>query len=74
MNDSPKINEPGYEEMENMSIMDRVRLSQDIEGAELKRKILSGKETMEGMQKVIRVMDRKIADLQKADCRGGSRN
>lgn len=62
----PKINEPGYEEMENMSIMDRVRLSQDIEGAELKKKILSGKETMEGdAEKVIRVMDRKIADLQK---------
>ncbi len=62
----PKINEPGYEEMENMSIMDRVRLSQDIEGEELKKKILSGKETMEGdAEKVIRVMDRKIADLQK---------
>ena len=59
----PKIQEPS---VSSMSIMDRKRLSNKIEAAELKKKILSGEETVEGeVEKVIKQLDLDIADLKK---------
>jgi hypothetical protein len=62
----PDIDELGYDELENLSITERLRLADEIESAALKKKILSGKETIEGdAEKVIRTMDRQIQKLQE---------
>jgi len=62
----PSIDEPLFSEVETASITERVNLSKRIEAAELKKKILSGKETFNGeAEKVIRQMDSEIKDEQE---------
>lgn len=62
----PSIDEPLFSEVETASITERVNLSKRIEAAELKKKILSGKETFNGeAEKVIRQMDSEIKAEQE---------
>lgn len=61
----PRIDEPGYDELGTMSITERLRLADSMEASELKNRILSGEETMDGdAEKVIKQMDRDIAKLE----------
>jgi uncharacterized coiled-coil protein SlyX len=60
----PSIDDPGYEEIETLSITERIRLADDIEAEDLKQAILSGDELFAGQaEKVITKMDRDIAAL-----------
>jgi len=62
----PSIDEPLFSEVETASITERVNLSKRIEATELKKKILSGKETFDGeAEKVIRQMDSEIKAEQE---------
>lgn len=62
----PDIEDPGYRELESMSITERLKLANRIEATELKKKILSGKETFNGAaEKVIKDADLQIAELNK---------
>jgi hypothetical protein len=62
----PAIDDPGYEEIETLSITDRIRLADDIEAEDLKQAILSGDELFAGQaEKVITKMDRDIAALNE---------
>lgn len=62
----PDIEDPGYRELETMSITERIKLANRIEATELKKKILSGKETFNGAaEKVIKDADVQIAELNQ---------
>ena len=62
----PSIDDPGYEEIETLSITERIRLADDIEAEDLKQAILSGDELFAGQaEKVITKMDRDIAALNE---------
>lgn len=62
----PSIDEPLFSSIETASITERVNLSKRIEAAELKKKILSGKEKFDGdAEKVIRQMDSEIKAEQE---------
>ncbi len=60
----PGIDEPGYEELESLSITERIRMADDIEAEDLKKMILKGDELFAGQaEKVITKMDRDISTL-----------
>jgi hypothetical protein len=62
----PGIEDPGYRELESMSITERLKLANRIEAAPLRKAILSGKETFEGAaEKVIKDDAIIIGDLNK---------
>ncbi|MBN2860839.1 MAG: hypothetical protein JXK93_11295, partial [Sphaerochaetaceae bacterium] len=62
----PNIDEPGWNEIETLSINERIRLANDIEAEELKKLIMSGAELFDGQaEKVIAKMDRDIEKLEK---------
>lgn len=61
----PFIDEPTREKMQTMSIAEKRRLVDRLESAELKKKILQGKETYEGAaEKVIKTLDDDIKKLE----------
>jgi|GEM_PF-3740633 len=62
----PSISDPGINTLDNLSITERLKLANRIEATELKKALLSGKETMEGAaEKIIRDLDLQIGELGK---------
>lgn len=62
----PPISDPGINTLDNLSITERLKLANRIEATELKKALLSGKETMDGAaEKIIRDLDLQIGELGK---------
>lgn len=62
----PPISDPGLNSLDNLSITERLKLANRIEATELKKALLSGKETLDGTaEKVIKDLDLQIAELNK---------
>jgi len=55
----PKIDDPGYKELERLSISERLKLANHIQADELRKPLLSGKETFKGATEIY-IKDREL--------------